>query len=115
MKPENEPNEIKKEPEALSAELNDEELEQVTGGRKGYRGRGHNLNINGVTDGFAQTGGAGFMIPTLPAVDKKGDIILFKIDGPAEEEADVVELNIANVSLSKGETLVPAEIEIEED
>ena len=44
----------------------------------------------------------------------KGGIITFRIDAPAGEETDVVELNITNVSLAKGGVIVPAQIEIPE-
>ena len=55
----------------------------------------------------------GIEIPVV-ATDKKGDIIVFKIDAPAEEEDDVVNLDIAPV-IHKGEVLIPAEIEAEKD
>ena len=72
-------------------ELTEEELLQVTGGT---------------------SMGGGIEIPVI-ATDKKGDIIVFKIDAPAVEEADVVELNIANL-IFRGEVLVSADIDIPE-
>ena len=95
----------------------------VTAGQFTVRVAGDGIvKASGTIDGLSYSGTSdlvinsygGIEIPVI-AMDKKGDIIVFKIDAPAEEEADVVELNIANVSLSKGETLVPAQIEIEED
>lgn len=56
------------------AELTENDLEQVTGGIS--------------TD-------ESLVIPTI-VLDKKGNVVNFKIDVPAAEEADVVELNIAN-------------------
>ena len=95
----------------------------VTAGQFTVRVAGDGIvKASGTIDGLSYSGTSdlvinsygGIEIPVV-ATDKKGDVIVFKIDAPAVEEADVVELNIANVSLSKGETLVPAQIEIEED
>lgn len=50
------------------------------------------------------------MIPTI-VLDKKGNVVNFKIDVPAAEEAGVVELNIAKVELPQGGVIKPTEIE----
>ena len=70
-------------------ELTEEELSQVTGG----------ISNEG-----------GLVIPTI-VLDKKGNVVTFKIDVPATEEADVVELNIAKVELPQGGVIKSTEIE----
>ena len=92
MKTKEELNELKEEAEAVNrkpAELTEEELSQVTGG----------ISNEG-----------GLVIPAI-VLDKKGNIVNFKIDVPATEEADVVELNIAKVELPQGGVIKPTEIE----
>ena len=94
MKTKKELNEIKEEVETASRklhELTEEELLQVTGG------------ISNEGD---------LVIPTI-VLDKKGNVVTFKVDVPAAEEADVVELNIAKV-IFQGEVLVPADIDFPE-
>ena len=92
MKTPEELNALKKEAETVNrkpAELTEEELSQVTGG----------ISNEG-----------GLVIPTI-VLDKKGNVVTFKIDVPATEEADVVELNIAKVELPQGGVIKPTEIE----
>ena len=85
-------NALKKEVETVNRkleELTEEELSQVAGG----------ISNEG-----------GLVIPTI-VLDKKGNVVTFKIDVPAAEEADVVELNIAKVELPQGGVIKPTEIE----
>ena len=92
MKSKEELNALKEEAETVNrklAELTEEELSQVTGG----------ISNEG-----------GLVIPTI-VLDKKGDVVTFKIDAPAAVEADVVELNIAKVELPQGGVIKPTEIE----
>ena len=92
MKTQEELNALKEEAETVNrklAELTEEELSQVTGG----------ISNEG-----------GLVIPTI-VLDKKGNTVTFKIDVPAAEEADVVELNIAKVELPQGGVIKPTEIE----
>ena len=92
MKSKEELNALKEEVETVNrkpAELTEEELLQVTGG----------ISNEG-----------GLVIPTI-VLDKKGNVVTFKIDVPAAEEADVVELNIAKVELPQGGAIKPTEIE----
>ena len=92
MKSKEEPNALKEEAEAVNrkpAELTEDKLLQVTGG----------ISNEG-----------GLVIPTI-VLDKKGNVVTFKIDVPAAEEADVVELNIAKVELPEGGVIKPTEIE----
>ena len=92
MKSKEELNALKEEVEIVSSklqELTEDELLQVTGG----------ISSEG-----------GLVIPTI-VLDKKGNVVTFKIDVPAAEEADVVELNIAKVELPHGGVIKPTEIE----
>ena len=92
MKTPEELNALKKEAEAVNRkleELTEEELSQVTGG----------ISNEG-----------GLVIPTI-VLDKKGNVVTFKIDVPAAAEADVVELNMAKVELPQGGVIKPTEIE----
>ena len=99
MKTQEELNALKEEVETVNrkleelnrklAELTEEELAQVSGG----------ISNEG-----------GLVIPTI-VLDKKGNVVNFKIDVPAAEEADVVELNIAKVELPQGGVIKPTEIE----
>ena len=79
-------------------ELTDEQLEEVSGGARRNRGTIYRhvqgdgiVKASGTIDGLSYSGTSdlvinsygGIEIPVI-AMDKKGDIIVFKIDPPAE-------------------------------